>query len=1057
MNVFRVQSLLRFFRLRLLPASILALLGFAVAPTHASAQSDVQTTTVSISSAVQAAGIDRPGINLGGLTAYGPQQLFKSLNYGSGGTMPGFYWGSTFQCSSGTTTSWSNTITDANGYAANWWVGATFVAINAATGTSYGSGTITASTANTGGTGISFTLSPAISSACNPAQNDVLMVRLTGGTNLMTPNQFNGGICPSATWNTNDTSPASSNTQQSLQMPSGCVTSFAMDQVLRDATNPNPVLASQWAPSININGSYTATFKAKCAVLGCSIAYAVGRAGTVFVPLSTVTPVYSATAGAGWNTYSVPFTGSETGSQGSSIYYTLTCIGTCLIQDVDVIESSTLANNPTVFRDAVVYELQQLHPGSIRYMDGTQWCSDVADEIAATGNRRWCGASEYVNWLEGPPIGYDDFLALANLIGSDAWISVGVLNQASDWSTLVNWLSSSGWTSAFAASGHKIYLEVGNEAWNTGAPGTLFQGNGNAYGYTLGLNVAAARAASGYNGNVIQLVGDSWIAPYNGFSASGWLANIMQTAGCTLSSRSGCPDFVDDAPYTLNYLNSVGVDPAGSPFLDEWAEISNLDSVTSAPPAWQYAAGSMYLNQQYALSAYSIPTAVYEVNESTIAGVAATQSQMDQIDASVGNGLVLAEHMLLMQRDSQVTGPLHAFTLAGPFNGYNGSTSGVVMPLWGTTAMMATGPGQAPGSANVDRPANIALEVINNAIGSNNNLMSISQSGTPTFYYAGGELQGGNNTILANSAVPYVNCFAYADAAEANWTTICFNNNLTSSESVILTGAGAPTGSVTQTVFPNAGNLITDHNEASYVGPFSLSPAVTYPLSTSASGTSYTIPPASMIALTYTSGTTPTLPVTTVPTPTLPVTTVPTPTVPVPTVPPATVSQSGTWTKVAIEGETVFLPAGTTYRFGIGSSFLAQVTTTADESLYVYYSTFGGDPAPGVVKELDVEGSGAGVLVNGVPFLTPATLTGLTWTKVAIEGEMVFLPAGTTFRFGIGSSYLPPVTTIVDETLYVYYSTFGADPAPGVVKELDVGGNGAGVLVNGVPFVSTSF
>jgi len=46
MNVFRVQSLLRFFRLRLLPASILALLGFAVAPTHASAQSDVQTTIV---------------------------------------------------------------------------------------------------------------------------------------------------------------------------------------------------------------------------------------------------------------------------------------------------------------------------------------------------------------------------------------------------------------------------------------------------------------------------------------------------------------------------------------------------------------------------------------------------------------------------------------------------------------------------------------------------------------------------------------------------------------------------------------------------------------------------------------------------------------------------------------------------------------------------------------------------------------------------------------------------------------------------------------------------
>ena len=61
-----------------------------------------------------------------------------------------------------------------------------------------------------------------------------------------------------------------------------------------------------------------------------------------------------------------------------------------------MIEGSTLAGNTTAFRDAVVYELQKIHPGSIRYMDASQWCSDVADEIASTGNRRWCGAS---SWL----------------------------------------------------------------------------------------------------------------------------------------------------------------------------------------------------------------------------------------------------------------------------------------------------------------------------------------------------------------------------------------------------------------------------------------------------------------------------------------------------------------------------------------------------------------------------------------------------------------------------------------------------------------------------------
>jgi hypothetical protein len=162
-----------------------------------------------------------------------------------------------------------------------------------------------------------------------------------------------------------------------------------------------------------------------------------------------------------------------------------------------------------------------------------------------------------------------------------------------------------------------------------------------------------------------------------------------------------------------------------------------------------------------------------------------------------------------------------------------------------------------------------------------------------------------------------------------------------------------------------------------------------------------------------------------------------------------TTASGVTWTKIAVEGQTVFLPAGTTYRFGIGSSFLAPVTTTVDETLYVYFTTFGGDPAYGVVKELDVIGNGAGVLVNEAPFLT-------TWTKVAIEGENVFLPAGTTYRFGIDSRYLAPTTITAAETLYVFYTTFGGDPAYGVVKELDVEGNGAGVIVNGLPFIPSS-
>ena len=761
-----------------------------------------QTTTVTISNAVETGSIDRPGINLGGLGDYGSQQLLKSLNYANDGYFSGTYAGATYACSSGgsnTTSTWYNSITDASGYPANFWQGASFVAINAATGTSYGSGVIASSTANTGSAGITFTLSPGISAACNPSQNDVLIVRQLGPNGQLAPNQLLN-VCSGASWDKSDTSPSSSNTQQSLEMPTGCGLTFYMDATVSNRTNANASLSTQQTNFINLNGPYNATFKAKCLVAGCSINFNLGRfGGTTYLASTTVSPTFNATPGTGWTTYDYPFSASETGTQSSTLGYSLTCTGSCLLQDVDVIEGSSLTGNTTAFRDAVVSELQKLHPGSIRYMDASQWCSDVADEIAATGNRRWCGASSWQPGV-GQPMGYNDVLALGNFLDTDVLISVGQLNQPSDWQMLINWLSSSGWISTYAASGHKIYLEDGNEAWNSGVSASLYNGNGMAYGYTLGPNMAAAKSATGYNSAVVKLVANSWVAPNQGYGPFGWVHNVLTVAK---STPNGLPDFVDDAPYTLNYLGNFdtygsNVAATGAPFLDEWAEDANIDSVTAPVSNSE----SMYLNQQYAKANFGVGTLVYEVNQSTLSGVGATQLQLNQIGASVGNALAVTEHILLMQRDAQVSGPIHAFTLAEPYTGYtcsgNDCVNGVVMPLWGANLFMATGPAQTPGSANTDRPLAIALGVINNAIGSNNNLMSVTQSGTPTFNYPGGQ----SSSIVANAAVPYVNCFAYSNE-KGNWSTICFNNNLTTAESVTLAGAGAPTGPVSETIFPN--------------------------------------------------------------------------------------------------------------------------------------------------------------------------------------------------------------------------------------------------------------
>jgi len=826
-------------------------------------------TSVAISNTVQQAGVDRPGINIGNIAPYGQQQMLKDFGMEVDGYFQPTYWQTTFPCTTGgrnDTTHWYNSAGGEGlaGYPANFWYGASYIAINALTGTAYGTGRITASTSNSSA-GTQFTLGTALSSPCNTAHQDMLVVKFpNAAAGLLKPQQMLAGICSSATWNTSDTSPESANTYQSLEMPSGCTLNLYMDQVVLNNTNTNAALAAQWTRWINVNGSYKATFKAKC-LTNCSITYSVIRAsGPTYVSGVTVKPDVNTTHGAGWTTYSTSFTGREDGASNyGDLQMTITVnSGIALLQDATVIEGSTLNGNNTIFRDAFVRKLQAIHPGSLRFMDEADWCSTTEDmtETAGIGGLRNCVFNSYVEAAFNQGVPYWDKLQLCLLVDADCWLTVGQLNQASDWAHLVSWLgntadgpsSGTSWIQAFAEAGHRIYLEDGNETWNTSAGPSLWAGNGPTYGYFLGPNMRAAKIARGYDASIIKLVGNSWGAPAQGYGPWGWLALLMKTIGCTASSRDACPDYVDNAPYTFSYLGSFvdsspNVSAVGAPFLDEWAEIVNTDSVPQLPCCHEQ---SMVQNVAYAKSRYNVGTAVYEVNYGTVSGKSSvSQLQMDQIVGSVGEALAIEEHLLLMRRDSRVTGPINVFQLAQNSFNYNGANSPAA-PLWGIERTLACGPGQLSSCPDVDRPLSIAMQIVNNALGSNSNAMSVAQSGTPTFRYSGGQVQSGENTILANSAVPYVQCFAYANSAKTNWTAICFNNNLKTSNTVTLSGAGAPNGNVTETLFGN-GNSITDHNENTYIGSRSLAPVVSLPGPTLTSGTRYTIPPATMMVLTY--------------------------------------------------------------------------------------------------------------------------------------------------------------------------------------------------------------
>jgi hypothetical protein len=218
-------------------------------------------------------------------------------------------------------------------------------------------------------------------------------------------------------------------------------------------------------------------------------------------------------------------------------------------------------------------------------------------------------------------------------------------------------------------------------------------------------------------------------------------------------------------------------------------------------------------------------------------------------------------------------------------------------------------------------------------------------------------------------------------------------------------------------------------------------------------------------------------PVVTPPVVTPPVVTPPVVTPPVVT--PPVVTPTGTWSKIANEGDTVTIPAGVTVRYGAqqgtppGNSAVSQplpadsfdppVTFATDTTFVVSNSVFGADPAQNYVKELEeLSGSAATPPASDPPPPTPT----VTWLKIAKEGDTVTIPSGLTVRYGARQgtppgnsvvsqplatdSFDPPITLNANTTFAVSNSVFGADPAYNYVKELDVEPSNSVVYVNGV-------
>jgi len=186
---------------------------------------------------------------------------------------------------------------------------------------------------------------------------------------------------------------------------------------------------------------------------------------------------------------------------------------------------------------------------------------------------------------------------------------------------------------------------------------------------------------------------------------------------------------------------------------------------------------------------------VYEVNLSTTSG-SAPQRGFDEA-ASMGAGLALIDHMLLMMRDLGIK-TQNVWELPGYENQLQNSADHrqEETPLFGVVVDMG-------GATNLRRPQYLAEELANAAI-LPTMLRTRLTGANPTW----DQRQSANGNIQLNKA-HYLQTFAFANGAQRSLIVLSLSR--TEALPVTFSGDGAPNGSVL--VSRLGANRITDSNE----------------------------------------------------------------------------------------------------------------------------------------------------------------------------------------------------------------------------------------------------
>ena len=771
-----IDSLRRLLPLALLLLPLAITAGCQSSGKGSSSNGPNSPTQIAIGSKVIRTGVRRLGMNLSGQTYYDSGQMMRDLTFRN----PGFeseIWQTVLQCK------FVKGDACADNDEWSWWPadfakGGTFEffwgAAKGQTGTI--SGNTIANTAPHQGVWVSFG-----NLAAHPQVGDLYIVR------FKVPGNAPAG------WAMNTTSGATIGTELIDISPN----SPGKQSLLLDASKPYQTASvtsgfDTWEGRsfVQLNGSYTLSFRAKGLAGTKEISASVTRLSQRYGNLTYLTKHIPLTTS--WQDFSFPFTAKESGGITGPVQVIFSVNSASVLLDDASLTEAPNADNPTAFRNAMVDRLRELKPGILRYMDnGTSFGSTIDNLIAPPFARLRAGYSEGNKVQEDIPIGLHEFLVLCQAVKAEPWFNLPVAMTPGEMRNLIQYLAGPNsspygakraklgqqtpWTQVFPT----IHLELGNETWNGGSfPGEAVP-EPKAYAGRAGEIFGAARIAPGFESSKFDLIMDGW------YAVPWWNEQEL--------SVKSFADSIDIAPYIYDGFNDAS--STETIFGPMFAEPEFRDSLPN---------GLVAQNAKLAAK-NGLKLSVYEVSLGASQGKV-DQKALESAVPSLGAGLAVADHMLLMMRDNGINAQA-LFCLPEYANGFDNPDHPNPKPLvklWGTVVDMG-------GQTNRVRPMFLAEELANNAI--QNNMLETSQSGgNPTWDQP--ETTNGilNEAKIKLNGAHLIQSFAFTDGG-AHRSVVVFNLSRTATLPVTFAGPSAPRGEVQVSRLISA--QITDSNEDS--------------------------------------------------------------------------------------------------------------------------------------------------------------------------------------------------------------------------------------------------